>query len=206
MHCPPKNIKFHCTILLCFMNTSFRIYIVLLLLKSSSIFNYSFMENSSEYYLDSFLWNQRLKISQHRYSPTNAKPIHSAIGGNCFTPHQPSQFWTLGELRCCCSGSASPSNPNPPNEEIQSHHHSSAKSKYSQFENPSVFTHTLHVVVRHSWVSTLSDILNMSHRIIKCSWASLRTFYIITCFYWQCTLMSLENNNNALEIAFTLLF
>lgn len=151
----------------------------------------------------------KTKKTQHRYSPMSAKPIHSAIGGNCFTPHQPSQFWTLGELWCCCSGSVSPSNPNPPNEEIQSHCHSTSKSKCSQFGNPNVFIHTLHVVVRHSWVSTLSDIFTMSHRIIKCSWANLRTFCIITCFYWQWTLtsqkMSLENNNE-LEIAFILLF
>lgn len=86
----------------------------------------------------------------------------------------------------------------------------SAKAKYSQFGNPNVSTHTLHVVVRDGWINALSDILNMYCRINRFSWASLGIFYIITCFYGQCTLssqkMTLENNKNELEIGFKLLF
>ena len=93
-------------------------------------------------------WNQRgpseniTALKQHRHSPMNAKPIHSAGGGNCFTAHPSSQSWTRGALRCCCSGSASPSNPSPLNEEIQSCRHSLCQGKiFSIWKSKCTYSH-----------------------------------------------------------------
>lgn len=178
-HTPQKNVKIHFTILLSsWTHISCRSHTSLPLLECSSIFYYSSKESGTQQ------WNRReasMKTSQllkqHTHSPVNVKPTCSVTGGNWATVRNTWRIVVL--LKVCILLHPIQIHQTTKSTAITT---PSAKAKYFQFGNPNVFTHTLYVVVSIAELMR-SNMLNMYHRIIRCSGASLGTFYIITYFY-----------------------